>query len=97
LEALPLRPKTVVPRNPAMYFTLLPGPFAVLAAVRVCGEGENLWGCLFTALVKLPLARDAVPTTVPVTPSRLTVVVMTIVDGPAAGKVHNNFDVPVVE
>ena len=65
MEAVPLRPKTAVPRIDE-YLTWLPGPPALVAAVRVCGEGLNLWGCLVT--VKLPLASDAVPTTVPLRP-----------------------------
>jgi hypothetical protein len=99
LEAVPPKPRTVLlPR--AVYFTWLPAPPEVVAAVRVCGEGANFVGCFnIAAFLKLPLANDTVPTTVPVIFAvRLTeiFVVMTILSGPAAGKVYSRVEVPVV-
>ena len=96
MVALPLRPKTVAPRIDALYSTLLPGPVAVVADVRVCVEGSNLVGCFNTALVKLPLASDAVPTTVPEMPSAETLAETTIVSGPLAGKVYFSVEGPLV-
>jgi hypothetical protein len=49
-----------------------------LAGVRVCGVGANFWGCVFTDVVKLPLANDTVTTMGKSTPPIENVPVMTI-------------------
>ena len=62
MEAVPPTPK-VVPFPKRVYLNSLPAPLADLAGARVCGVGVNFWGCVLTAVVKLPLASDAASTT----------------------------------
>lgn len=59
-EMVAVMPKTVVAPK-SVYFTLLPGPAAVAAGVRFCGEGLKVVGCKSTACLQLPAARYAVP------------------------------------
>lgn len=56
LAPVPWKPSTVVVVK-IVYLTLQPGPVAVLAEVRVCGEGLNTPGCFSMAVVQLPAFR----------------------------------------
>lgn len=94
-EAVPESPRVVLSPS-TVYFTWLPGPPAFLAAVRFCGVGLNGAGCFSTLLGKLPLASEAVPTTVPLMPSTLIFADTIRVAGPDAGKLYFMVEVPTV-